>query len=193
MPKEVSEPELRMIARTAAACVLGLASLASVKGDGQAALPRPADPAVLAVEMAKALVAGDRERATALSATREEMELLLGTHQPPATPEGRRELTEKVSLILADRGPDFDRFQSMKKGAGFRDGAAVRFELVDLDKIYEKDGMKKIRHSRVRMFQATNGTKEESFIIKLDDMFLFPRGWAFTSIWPAIGKEPPTR
>ena len=24
-------------------------------------------------------------------------------------------------------------------------------------------------------------------------MFLFPRGWAFTSIWPAIGKEPPTR
>jgi hypothetical protein len=50
--------------------------------------------------------------------------------------------------------------------------------------------MKKIRHSRVRMFQATNGGKEQSFLIKLDDMFLFPRGWAFTSVWPAIGKEP---
>ena len=52
--------------------------------------------------------------------------------------------------------------------------------------------MKKIRHSRVRMFQATNG-KEQSFIIKLDDMFLFPRGWAFTSVWPAIAKEPATK
>ena len=80
----------------------------------------------------------------------------------------------------------------MKKEAGVNDRAAVRFELVELDKIYEKDGMKKIRHSRVRMFQATNG-KEQSFIIKLDDMFLFPRGWAFTSVWPAIGKEPATK
>ena len=106
---------------------------------------------------------------------------------------GLPRLTEKVSLILAERGPDFDRFQSMKKEAGFKDGVAVRFELIDLDKVFEKDGMKKIRHSRVRMFGATNGTKEQSFIIKLDDMFLFPRGWAFTSIWPAIGKEPATK
>jgi hypothetical protein len=180
-----------MIARTAVACVvLALASLASVKGARQEALPRIADPAVLALEMAKALVAGDRERATALSATREEMELLLGTHQPPSTPQERQELTEKVAVILAERGADFDRFQAMKKASDVSGSAAVRFELVELDKLYEKDGMKKIRHSRVRMFHATNGKKEQSFIIKLDDMFLFPRGWAFTSVWPAIGKEP---
>ena len=43
----------------------------------------------------------------------------------------------------------------MKKASGFKEGAAVRFELIDLDPIYEKDGMKKHRHSRVRMFQAT--------------------------------------
>ena len=35
--------------------------------------------------------------------------------------------------------------------------------------------MKKVRHSRVRMFQATEGGKEESFGIRLDDMFLFPQ------------------
>jgi hypothetical protein len=178
-------------ARTAAACLfLGLASLAAGKVAAQEVLPRIADPAVLALEMAKALVAGDGQRITALSATREEMELLLGTHQPPATPEDRRELIDKVALIIAERRPDLDRFQAMKKAAGFNAGAAVRFELIDLDTIYEKDGMKKIRHSRVRMFQATSGGKEQSFIIKLDDMFIFPRGWAFTSIWPAIGKEP---
>ena len=186
--------EVRMIARTAAACVvLALGSFASVKGARQEALPRIGDPAVLALEMAKALVAADRERATALSATREEMELLLGTHQPPSRPEERQELIDKVAEILDERGPDFERFQGMKKDAGFNEGAAVRFELIELDKIYEKDGMKKIRHSRIRMFQATNSGKEQSFIIKLDDMFLFPRGWAFTSVWPAIGKEPATK
>ena len=30
---------------------------------------------------------------------------------------------------------------------------------------------------------------EESFLIWLDDMFLFQRGWAFTSVSPGIGKE----
>ena len=49
--------------------------------------------------------------------------------------------------------------------------------------------MKKIRHSRVRMFQGIEGGKTESFLSSLDDMFLFPRGWAFTSISPGIGKE----
>jgi hypothetical protein len=78
----------------------------------------------------------------------------------------------------------------MKKGSGVTKGAAVRFELIHLDKIYEKDGMKKIRHSHVRMIQTSAGGQDEPFIIKLDDMFLFPRGWAFTSIWPAIGREP---
>jgi hypothetical protein len=190
-----------MTARTAAACLflgiacffLGIASVASGKAAPQKALPRIDDPAVLALEMAKALVAADREGVTALSATREEMELLLGTHQPPSTPEERKELKERVAEIVAERGPDFDRFQAMKKAADFKEGAAVRFELVDLDKIYEKDGMKKIRHSHVRMFQSTGVGTEQSFIIKLDDMFLFPRGWAFTSIWPAIGKEPATK
>jgi hypothetical protein len=180
-----------MTVRTAAACFfLGLASVAAGKGAPQQVLPRITDPAVLAVEMAKALVAGDRERATALSATREEMELLLGTHQPPSSPEERQELIAKVAEIVAERGPDFDRFQAMKKEAGLNEGAAVRFEIIELDKLYEKDGMKKIRHSRLRMFQGTYGSQEQAFIIKLDDMFLFPRGWAFTSVWPAIGKEP---
>jgi hypothetical protein len=81
-----------MTARTAGACFfLGLASFATGKSVAQEVLPRIADPAVLAIEMAKALVAGNRVRATALSATRQEMELLLGTHQPPATPEDRQE------------------------------------------------------------------------------------------------------
>jgi hypothetical protein len=183
-----------MTARTAAAAclLLGLASFAESTGAAQAGLPRISDPAVLALEMAKALVAGDRERITALSATREEMELLLETHQPPSSREERQELKERVALTLAARGPDFDRFQAMKKEADVNPRAAVRFEIIELDKIYEKDGMKKIRHSHVRMFQATNGGKEQSFIIKVDDMFLFPRGWAFTSVWPAIGKEPAT-
>jgi hypothetical protein len=46
---------------------------------------------VLALEMAKAVVAGNRVRATALSATR----------------------------------PDFDRFQAMKKAAGFNERITV--------------------------------------------------------------------
>jgi hypothetical protein len=56
-----------------------------------------------------------------------------------------------VAEIVADRGKDFDRFQSSEAG------------------------------------------KEESFLISLDDMFLFPRGWAFTSVTPGIGKEPLTK
>jgi len=46
-----------------------------------------------------------------------------------------------------------------------------------------------VRHSRLRLFQATEGGKEESFLIRLDDMFVFPRGWAFTTVMPGIGKE----
>ena len=67
--------------------------------------------------------------------------------------------------------------------------ATVRFELIELDRIREGRN-EKIRHSRVLMIQIGASGQEESFIIKLDDMFLFARGWAFTSIWPAIGKEP---
>ena len=179
-----------MTIRTAAACfLLGLASFAAAQGVPQKAPPRIANPESLAIEMAKALVSGDRERFTALAATREEMEGLLETAQPPTTPVERRELRDKVAEILADRGKDFDRFQAMKKEAGFKEAAAVRFELIQLDPIHEKDGMKKVRHSRVRMFQATEGGKEESFLISLDDMFLFQRGWAFTTVSPGIGKE----
>ena len=179
-----------MTGPTAAACVfLGLASFAAGTGAQEKALPRIANPEVLAIEMAKALVSGNRERFTALAATREEMERLLETAQRPSRPEERQELKDKVAEILADRGEDFDRFQAMKKAADFKAGAAVRFELIELDRIYEKDGMKKVRHSRVRMFQPTDGGKEESFLIWLDDMFLFPRGWAFTSVSPGIGRE----
>jgi len=62
-----------------------------------------------------------------------------------------------------------------------------------VDSIYEKDGMKKIRHSRVRMFLDREGGKAESFLISLDDMFLFQRGWAFTSVSPGIRKETLTK
>jgi len=178
-----------LVTATTACLLLGLTSFVAGRRGPEQPLPRIASPEALAIEMAKALVAADRARFTALAATREEMETLLETHQPPASAQDRQELKDKVAEILADRGEDFDRFQAMKKAAGFKEGAAVRFELIDVDRIYEKDGMKKVRHSRVRMFQ-TDGAKEESFLIWLDDMFLFPRGWAFTSVTPGIGKEP---
>jgi hypothetical protein len=181
-----------MTARTATACfLLGLASVAAGRGAPQKALPRIANPETLAIDMAKALVASDRERFTALAATREEMEGMLETPWRPTKPEDRQYVKDKVAEILADRGGDFDRFQAMKKKADVKEGAAVRFELIELPPIYEKDGMKKVRHSRIRMFEATEGGRERSFLIWLDDMFLFPRGWAFTSVSPGIGKEPP--
>jgi hypothetical protein len=176
----------------AATCLLlSIAPLAMGQSARENALPRVASPERLAIEMAKALVSDDRERITALAATREEMETMLETAWPPATAGDREYIKTKVAEILAERVADLERFQAMKKAAGVKKGAAVRFELIDLDKLYEKDGMKKIRHSHVRMIQTGAGGQEESFIIKLDDMFLIPRGWAFTSIWPAIGKEPP--
>jgi hypothetical protein len=177
--------------RAATCFLLSLASLAAGQAARENALPRIATPEVLAIEMAKALVSDDRERVTALAATREEMETMLETARPPATAGDREYIKTKVAEILAERVADLERFRAMKKTSGVKKGAAVRFELIDLDKLYEKDGMKKIRHSRVRMIQTGAGGQEESFLIKLDDMFLFPRGWAFTSIWPAIGKEPP--
>jgi hypothetical protein len=180
-----------MTTPTATACfLLELASFSAGRGAPQKALPRIATPEALAIEMAKALVSDDRERFTALAATREEMEGMLETAWRPTKPEDRQYVKDKVAEILADRGGDFDRFRAMKKKADVKEGAAVRFELIDLAPIYVKDGMKKVRHSRVRMFQATEGGDEQSFLIWLDDMFLFPRGWAFTSISPGIGKEP---
>jgi len=176
----------------ACVCVVLLA-VAPPTGGAAQALPRIATPDVLAIEMAKALVAGDRARFTALAATREEMEAMLEAAQPPTRPEERREMKEKVAEVVADRRGDFDRFQAMKKTAGVTPGAAVRFEAIELDRIFEKDGMTKIRHSRVRMLQTPAGGNEQSFLIALDDMFLFERGWAFTSVSPAIGKEPPVK
>ena len=178
-----------MIARTVTCFFLGLASFAAGQSANEKGLPRIANPEVLAIEMAKALVTGDRARVTALAATRTEMEALLEAAQPPAGPEDRQYQKNKVAEILAERRPDFDRFQAMKRKAGFKEGVAVRFEPIMLDTIHVDDGMKKIRHSRVRMFQGSEAAKTESFIISLDDMFLFPRGWAFTSIRPGIGKE----
>ena len=155
---------------------LGFASLATGKDAPEKAPPHIADSKELSVEMAKALVAGDRERFTLLAATREEMVRMLETALHPVSAEERQEQKDKVEEILADRSEDFDRFQAMKKEAGVRKGATVRFELIYIDPIREKDGMKKVRHSRVRMFQAAEDGKEDSFLIGLDDMFLFPRG-----------------
>jgi hypothetical protein len=183
--------ERRMTARTAACFFLGLASFAPSQTSTQTDLPHIANPEVLVIEMAKALVSGDRVRFTALCGTRKEMEALLESSQPPSGPEERQYQTNKVAEILAERGEDFDRFQAMKKKAGVKQGFTVRLEPIELDPIYVKDGMKKVRHSRIRMFQAMEGGKTESFLISLDDMFLFPRGWAFTSVSPGIRKEIP--
>jgi len=173
--------------------VLVLIAVAAPVSAAEQAPPRIATPDVLAIEMAKALVAGDRARFTALAATREEMEAMLEAAQPTSRPEERHEMKAKVAEIVGDRRGDFDRFQAMKKAAGVAPGAAVRFEVIELDRIFEKDGMTKIRHSRVRMRQTPAGGNEQSFLIALDDMFLFERGWAFTSVSPAIGKEPPPK
>lgn len=183
-----------MTPRTVAGVFLfGFASFAAGKDAPEKAPPRIADSKELSVEMAKALVAGDRDRFTALAATREEMVRKLKTALHPGSPEERQEQKDKVGEILAERSDDFDKFQAMKKEASVRGGTAVRFELIDMDPIREKDGMKKVRHSRVRMFQAAEDGKEDSFLIRLDDMFLFPRGWAFTSVSPAIMKETPKK
>ena len=176
-----------------AALSLALIAIVPLTNAAEQSPPRIENPEALAIEMAKALVAGDRARFTALAATREEMEAMLETAQPSTRPEERQYVKDKVAEIVADRRQDFDRFQAMKKAADVREGAPVRFEVIELDRIYEKDGMKKVRHSHIRMLQATEAGREESFLIKLDDMFLFPRGWAFTSVWPAIGKEPSRR
>jgi hypothetical protein len=178
-----------MIARPAACLLFGLASLAAGQSATEQALPHIAAPETLATEMAKALVSGDRDRFTALAATRKEMEELLAAAQPPSTAEDRQYQKDKVTEILDDRRDDFERFQAMKKSAGVIEGAAVRFEIIVLDPIYVKDGMKKVRHSRIRMFQAAPGGQTEAFLIGLDDMFLFPRGWAFTSVAPGIARE----
>ena len=173
--------------------LLGFASLAAGQDAPKKGLPRIADSKELSVEMAKALVAGNRERFTVLLATREEMVRMLETALHPTSSEERQEQEDKVTEILGERKEEFDKFQAMKKEAGVREGAAVRFELIDMDPVREKDGMKKVRHSRVRMFQAAEDGKEDSFLIGLDDMFLFPRGWAFTSVSPGIKKETPKK
>ena len=178
-----------MIARAAVCFFFALATVAAGQVGRPSNLPQIPTPEILAIEMAKALVAGDRQRFTALAATREEMEQLLETHQPPINAEDRRHQKEKVAEIVADRKDEFDRFQAMKKKANVREGVPVRFELISLDKPYVKDGMTKIRHSRLRMLQGTEPGKTETFLIALDDMFIFPRGWAFTSVRPGIGRE----
>jgi len=105
--------------------LLGFASFAAGKDAPEKVPPRIADSKELSVEMAKALVAGDRERFTALAATREEMVKMLETALHPASPEERQEQKDKVEEILAERREDFDKFQVMKKEAGVREGAAV--------------------------------------------------------------------
>ena len=69
--------------------------------------PQIANPEVLAIEMAKALVSGDRDRFTALAATRKEMEKMLEAAQPPSGPEDRQYLKNKVAEIVAERSRRF--------------------------------------------------------------------------------------
>ena len=52
--------------------------------------------------------------------------------QPPAGPEDRQYLKDKVAEIVAERRGDFDRFQAMKRKASVKEGVAVRFELIEL-------------------------------------------------------------
>jgi hypothetical protein len=60
------------------ACLHALASVAPCDAATEEPLPHIPKPDALAIEMAKALVSNDRERFTALVATREEMETLGG-------------------------------------------------------------------------------------------------------------------
>ena len=123
----------------AACCVLALARFATGQDVAEKTLPRVATPEALAIEMAKALVSDDRKRFTALAATREEMEEMLEAAWRPTKPEDRQYVKDKVAEILADRREEFDKFQAMKKEASVKDGAAVRFELIDLAPIYVKE------------------------------------------------------
>ena len=182
-----------MTTRSVACLLLGLAPFAVGQKPAEKDLAQVPTPEVLAIEMAKALVFADRDRFTALLATREEMEQMLEAAWTPSRPEERQYLKSHVAEILADRADDFDRFQAMKKKANFKQGIAVRFELISMAPLYVKDGMKKIRNSRLRMVEGAEGGRMESFLIALDDMFLFPRGWAFTSVRPGIGKEIDTK
>jgi hypothetical protein len=172
---------------------LGFVSFAAGKDAPEKVLPRIADSKQLSVEMAKALVAGDRERFTALAATRDEMVRMLETALHPTSPEERQEQKDKVEEILAERSEDFDRFQAMKKEAGVRQGAAVRFELIDMDTIREKDGMKKVRHSRVRMFQAAEDGKEDCFLIGHGRHVSLPARLGLHLRLPGIKKETPKK
>lgn len=179
--------------RTAAGILLALASLLPLAADkeGRKDLPRIEDPSKLSVEMAKALVAGDRGRFETLFATKEEMEETLMTAWKPSTEEEREEIRCKVADLVSERAEAFDRFQAMKKEAGVKEGRPLRFEPLPMDPPREKDGMKIVRHAKVRMVQTGEDGKEEAFLIGLDDMLLLPRGWAFSSPDCGIGKEPP--
>lgn len=150
-------------------------------------------PDALPVAMAKALVEGDRKAFEALCATKEEMlDLLKGRDSPSA--EELQEMEAKVDGILAERDAQFAEFQDLRRKAGIEDGDKVRCELVDMDKVHEKEGRKKIRHSRVRIVQTREG-KEKAFLVGLDDLYLFKRGWAFTTVFitPRIVPEPPAK
>ena len=54
------------------------------------------------------------------------------------------------------------------------------------DREYIKTKVAEILAERVADLERFQAMKKASGV----NMFLFPRGWAFTSIWPAIGKEP---
>jgi hypothetical protein len=68
----------------------------------------------LSVEMAKALVSGDRKRFTALAATREEMVRLLEMALHPASLKERQEQKDKVEEILAERVEYVSRIRQLR-------------------------------------------------------------------------------
>ena len=79
-----------MTAQIAVSFLLALASFAAGQRATEKDLPGIATPEALTIEMAKALFSGDRNRVTALAATR--MEALLEAAQPPSGPEDRQYL-----------------------------------------------------------------------------------------------------
>ena len=181
-----------MTTRSVACLLLGLAPLALGQKPAEKDLAQVPTPEVLAIEMAKALVFADRDRFTALLATREEMEQMLEAAWTPSRPEERQYPKSHVAEIL----PSSRRFRPVpgdEKEGELQARDRRPFELISMAPLYVKDGMKKIRNSRLRMVEGAEGGRMESFLIALDDMFLFPRGWAFTSVRPGIGKEIDTK
>ena len=115
----------------AATCFLLSLPLAVGPGARENALPRVATPEVLAIEMAKALVSDDRERITALAATREEMETMLETAC-------RRQRREPRYIKTKSFGDSWRSGSESRTVPGYEEASGVKkarpsVRLIDLD------------------------------------------------------------